>query len=67
MYFILKKKMLFQFMTEPLYFANDFTADFSKRKSHNNYIKLFELYEKLKSDKGTNIGRYGFTVYFKYG
>jgi nitrogen fixation/metabolism regulation signal transduction histidine kinase len=57
MYFYIKNAFSIYDRTITSILQNDFTADFSKHKSHNNYIKLFELYEKLKSDKKEQISK----------
>lgn len=57
MFFYIKNAFSIYDRTITSILQNDFTADFSKHKSHNNYIKLFELYEKLKSDKKEQISK----------
>jgi nitrogen fixation/metabolism regulation signal transduction histidine kinase len=49
MYFYIKNAFLLYNRTIASILQNDFTSDFSKHKSYQNYTNLFKLYETLKS------------------
>jgi two-component system nitrogen regulation sensor histidine kinase NtrY len=51
MYFYVKNAFLFYDKTITSILQNDFTSDFSRHKSYQNYSSLFQLYETLKNKK----------------
>ena len=48
LYFYVKNSFLFYDKTINAILNKDFSADFSKHKSFQNYNRLFQLYEKMK-------------------
>jgi two-component system nitrogen regulation sensor histidine kinase NtrY len=57
MYFYLKKAFLIYDRTITSILQNDFTSDFSKHKSYNNYSNLFKLYENLKNKQNEEVSK----------
>jgi two-component system nitrogen regulation sensor histidine kinase NtrY len=57
MYFYIKKAFLLYDRTITSILQNDFTSDFSKHKSYQNYSNLFKLYETLKSKENEQVSK----------
>lgn len=57
MYFYIKNAFLLYDRTIASIMQNDFTADFSKHKSYQNYAELFKLYESLKNKQNEQVSR----------
>lgn len=57
MYFYVKKAFLLYDRTIASILENDFSSDFSKHKSHDNYKSLFKLYNVLKSKQNEEISK----------
>lgn len=57
LHFFIKSTFLFYDKTIQSILQNDFSADFSKHKSHENYASLFELYEQLKTKQNEQISK----------
>ncbi|OAB29562.1 Histidine kinase-, DNA gyrase B-, and HSP90-like ATPase [Flavobacterium fryxellicola] len=57
MYFYVKNAFLLYDRTIASILQNDFTSDFSKHKSYQNYSNLFKLYEKLKSKENDHVSK----------
>lgn len=57
LHFFIKNTFLFYDKTIQSILQNDFSADFSKHKSHENYASLFELYERLKTKENEQISK----------
>ena len=57
MYLFLKKGFLFYDKTIAAMLENDFSSDFSKHKSQENYGKLFQLYAVLKTKQNEQISK----------
>ena len=51
LFYFIKNTFLFYDKTIQAIFQNDFSSDFSKHKSYDNYASLFTLYEKLKQQQ----------------
>lgn len=57
MYFYVKNAFLLYDRTITSILQNDFTSDFSKHKSYQNYSNLFKLYETLKSKENEQVSK----------
>lgn len=57
MYFYIKKAFLIYDRTIASILQNDFTSDFSKHKSYQNYSSLFKLYETLKNKENEQVSK----------
>ncbi|MBG6063575.1 nitrogen fixation/metabolism regulation signal transduction histidine kinase [Flavobacterium sp. CG_9.1] len=57
MYFYIKKAFLIYDKTITSILQNDFTSDFSKHKSYQNYSSLFKLYETLKNKENEQVSK----------
>ena len=57
LYFYLKNVFLFYDKTISAILNKDFSADFSKHKSFQNYKKLFELYDTLKQNEKEHLSK----------
>jgi nitrogen fixation/metabolism regulation signal transduction histidine kinase len=57
MYFYIKKAFLIYDRTITSILQNDFTSDFSKHKSYQNYSSLFKLYERLKNKENEQVSK----------
>lgn len=57
MYFFIKNAFLLYDRTIASILQNDFSADFSKHKSFENYASLFRLYENLKSKQNEQVSK----------
>tara|TARA_R110000868_G_scaffold67582_9_gene200447 strand:+ start:10835 stop:12169 length:1335 start_codon:yes stop_codon:yes gene_type:complete len=57
MYFYLKNAFLLYDRIIASILQNDFTSDFSKHKSYQNYSNLFKLYETLKSKENEQVSK----------
>lgn len=57
MYFYIKKAFLIYDRTITSILQNDFTSDFSKHKSYQNYSSLFKLYETLKNKENEQVSK----------
>lgn len=57
LYFYLKNAFLFYDKTISAILNRDFSADFSKYKPEGDYLKLFELYDTLKSTHNDHISK----------
>lgn len=57
LHFFIKNTFLFYDKTIQSILQDDFSADFSKHQSHENYKSLFELYERLKTTKNEYLSR----------
>nr|WP_314897932.1 HAMP domain-containing sensor histidine kinase [uncultured Flavobacterium sp.] len=57
MYFYAKNAFLLYERTIASILQNDFTSDFSKHKSYQNYSNLFKLYETLKSKENEQVSK----------
>ena len=51
LFYFIKNTFLFYDKTIQAILQNDFSSDFSKHKSYDNYASLFTLYEKLKQQQ----------------
>ena len=56
-YFFIKNAFLMYDRTIASILQNDFSADFSKHKSYENYFSLFQLYEKLKNKQHEELSK----------
>lgn len=56
-YFFIKNAFLMYDRTIASILQNDFSADFSKHKSYENYTSLFQLYEKLKGKQNEELSK----------
>ncbi|MEM0541733.1 HAMP domain-containing sensor histidine kinase [Flavobacterium sp. j3] len=56
-YFFIKNAFLIYDRTIASILQNDFSADFSKNKSYENYSSLFQLYEKLKNKQHEELSK----------
>lgn len=57
LYFFIKSAFLMYDRTIASILQNDFSADFSKHKSYDNYRSLFQLYENLKSKQHEQLSK----------
>lgn len=57
MYFYVQNAFLLYDRTITSILQNDFTSDFSKHKSYQNYSNLFKLYETLKSKENEQVSK----------
>jgi two-component system nitrogen regulation sensor histidine kinase NtrY len=57
MYFHIKNAFLLYDRTITSILQNDFTSDFSKHKSYQNYSNLFKLYETLKNKENEQVSK----------
>ena len=57
MYFYVKNAFLLYDRTIASILQNDFTSDFSKHKSYQNYSNLFKLYETLKGKESEQVSK----------
>jgi two-component system nitrogen regulation sensor histidine kinase NtrY len=57
MYFYVKNAFLLYDRTITSILQNDFTSDFSKHKSYQNYSNLFKLYETLKNKENEQVSK----------
>ncbi len=57
MYFYVQNAFLLYDRTITSILQNDFTSDFSKHKSYQNYSNLFKLYETLKSKENEEVSK----------
>jgi len=57
MYFYVKNSFLLYDRTITSILQNDFTSDFSKHKSYQNYSNLFKLYETLKNKENEQVSK----------
>jgi two-component system nitrogen regulation sensor histidine kinase NtrY len=57
MYFYVKNAFLVYDRTITSILQNDFTSDFSKHKSYQNYSNLFKLYETLKNKENEQVSK----------
>ncbi|MFE3867729.1 sensor histidine kinase [Flavobacterium sp. LS2P90] len=57
MYFYIKNAFLLYDRTIVSILQNDFTSDFSKHKSYQNYSNLFKLYETLKGKENEQVSK----------
>lgn len=57
LYFYLKNAFLFYDKTINAILNNDFSADFSKHKSYQNYSRLFQLYHQLKDNQNEQVSK----------
>jgi two-component system nitrogen regulation sensor histidine kinase NtrY len=57
MYIYIKKTFLLYDRTITSILQNDFTSDFSKHKSYQNYSILFKLYETLKNKENEQVSK----------
>lgn len=57
MYFYVKNAFLLYDRTIASILQNDFSSDFSKHKSYQNYADLFKLYETLKSKENEQVSK----------
>ena len=57
MYFYIKKAFLIYDRTIASILQNDFTSDFSKHKSYQNYSSLFKVYETLKGKENDQVSK----------
>ncbi|PJJ09377.1 histidine kinase/DNA gyrase B/HSP90-like ATPase [Flavobacterium sp. 1] len=57
MYFYVQNAFLLYDRTITSILQNDFTSDFSKHKSYQNYSSLFKLYETLKSKENEQVSK----------
>ncbi len=57
LYFYLKNSLLFYDKTINAILNGDFSADFSKHKSSNDYLKLIQLYDSLKATHNEHISK----------
>ncbi|REG98105.1 sensor histidine kinase [Flavobacterium aquicola] len=57
MYFYIKNAFLIYDRTITSILQNDFTSDFSKHKSYQNYPNLFKLYETLKGKQNEQVSK----------
>jgi nitrogen fixation/metabolism regulation signal transduction histidine kinase len=57
MYFYIKNAFLLYDRTITSILQNDFTSDFSKHKSYQNYSNLFMLYETLKNKENKQVSK----------
>lgn len=57
LHFFIKNTFLFYDKTIQSILQNDFSADFSKHRSYENYASLFELYEQLKTKENEQISK----------
>jgi two-component system nitrogen regulation sensor histidine kinase NtrY len=57
MYFYVKNAFLIYDRTIASILQNDFTSDFSKHKSYQNYSNLFKLYETLKGKENEQVSK----------
>ena len=57
MYFYVKNAFLLYDRTIASILQNDFTSDFSKHKSYQNYSNLFKLYETLKGKENEQVSK----------
>lgn len=57
MYFYIKKAFLIYDRTITSILQNDFTSDFSKHESYQNYSSLFKLYETLKNKENDQVSK----------
>jgi two-component system nitrogen regulation sensor histidine kinase NtrY len=57
MYFYVKNTFLLYDRTIASILQNDFTSDFSKHKSYQNYSSLFKLYERLKNKENEQVSK----------
>lgn len=57
MYFYVKNVFLLYDRTITSILQNDFTSDFSKHKSYQNYADLFKLYEMLKNKENEHVSK----------
>ncbi|TRW99087.1 sensor histidine kinase [Flavobacterium gawalongense] len=57
MYFYVKNAFLIYDRTITSILQNDFTSDFSKHKSYQNYSNLFKLYETLKNKENEQVSK----------
>lgn len=57
MYFYIKNVFSIYDRTIASILRNDFTADYSKHKSYNNYPDLFHLYENLKNKQNEEVSK----------
>lgn len=57
MYFYVKNAFLLYDRTITSILQNDFTSDFSKHKSYQNYSNLFQLYESLKNKENEQVSK----------
>ncbi|MFV5686583.1 sensor histidine kinase [Flavobacterium sp. GB2R13] len=56
-YFYIKNAFLLYDRTITSILQNDFTSDFSKHKSYQNYSNLFKLYETLKNKENEQVSK----------
>ena len=56
-YFFIKNVLQFYDRTIASILQNDFSSDFSKHKSYENYSRLFQLYEKLKDKQHEELSK----------
>lgn len=56
-YFFIKNAFLMYDRTIASILQNDFSADFSKHKSYENYSSLFKLYERLKNKQHEELSK----------
>jgi len=57
LYFYLKNAFLFYDKTINAILNKDFSADFSKHKSFQNYSRLFQLYQQLKDNQNEQVSK----------
>jgi two-component system nitrogen regulation sensor histidine kinase NtrY len=57
MYFYVKNAFLLYDRTITSILQNDFTSDFSRHKSYQNYSNLFKLYETLKNKENEQVSK----------
>lgn len=57
MYFYVQNAFLLYDRTITSILQNDFTSDFTKHKSYQNYSNLFKLYESLKSKENEQVSK----------
>ncbi|WP_370453913.1 sensor histidine kinase [Flavobacterium sp. RSP15] len=57
MYFYVKQAFLLFDRTITSILQNDFTSDFSKHKSYENYSNVFKLYENLKNKQNEEVSK----------
>lgn len=56
-YFFFQNVFLMYDRTIASILQNDFSADFSKHKSYNNYVRLFQLYDQLKNKQQEELSK----------